>query len=515
MYNSQLKIGKKRKERKLHEKPSNFESYITKKEFQKGTPVWLNVYHLTCLNYFLQIIGMGIYHTSIEIDSYEYTFGSSKEDVAGFYINKVGEISKLLKLKEKIYMGNTIYTETNIERILALESPYWMGRTYDPFLKNCNHFTKSFLKLILFSNIKYPVYINRICKYAQVFSSFYPPIKRLYGNLQKRETDGSVPYLAGEINYFLKKNRDLTNSDSNFALDNINLRLTHTPINIDNLKEDEKYEKVKNKNDYNENMSINNKSENDSLNEEINSRINKYKPKLIRIMNKDPYLFSLNYSSIYKSQTKNQNNININIESIFNFFKQLQETNNKLIKVCNINQNINSVFTINNLNNVNCISKLKENFIELNKIGENIDACFFILTILIKEKSFHDKNIKIDFDNFIKDNYHLFERNLIMDFKLMNIETLLRLKILHMSNFINFICGNFEKQKDNVEKILLLNQNDFYGLFSLSYIRLIQSNIPESSELINSLLNKNEISKIPFYNYSLNYMKILINETQK
>jgi len=98
----------------------------------------VNVYHLTCLNYFLQIIGLGIYHTSIEIDSYEYTFGSSKEDVAGFYINKVGEISKLLKLKEKIYMGNTIYTETNIERILALESPYWMGRTYDPFLKNCN-----------------------------------------------------------------------------------------------------------------------------------------------------------------------------------------------------------------------------------------------------------------------------------------------------------------------------------------------------------------------------------------
>ena len=70
-------------------------------------------------------------------------------------------------------------------------------------------------------------------------------------------------------------------------------------------------------------MSINNKSENDSLNEEINSRINKYKPKLIRIMNKDPYLFSLNYSSIYKSQTKNQNNININIESIFNFFTKI------------------------------------------------------------------------------------------------------------------------------------------------------------------------------------------------
>ena len=100
MYNQQhLKI---RKKRKLHEKPPNFASYITKKEFQKGTPVWLNVYHLTCLNYFLQLIGIGIYHTTIEIESYEYTFGSSKEDIAGFYINKVGQLSKLLKLKEKI-----------------------------------------------------------------------------------------------------------------------------------------------------------------------------------------------------------------------------------------------------------------------------------------------------------------------------------------------------------------------------------------------------------------------------
>ena len=51
---------KERKKRNLHEKPSSFEDYVTKKEFQKGIPVWLNVYHLTCLNYILQIVGLGI-----------------------------------------------------------------------------------------------------------------------------------------------------------------------------------------------------------------------------------------------------------------------------------------------------------------------------------------------------------------------------------------------------------------------------------------------------------------------
>ena len=511
MYNP---INRIRTRKNLHEKPSNFESYIAKKEFQKGTPVWLNVYHLTCLNYFLQLIGIGIYHTTIEIESYEYTFGSSKEDIAGFYINKVGEISKILKLKEKIYMGNTLYSKHNIERLLAIESPYWMGRTYDPFLKNCNHFTKFFLKLILFSNIKYPVYINRICKYGQVFSSFYPPIKRLYGNLQKRDTCGSISYLAGEINYFLKKNKDLSNSSSNYLLENMSI--THAPINFESLKDDEKYfcEKIKEKNNSNDNQSLNEKkSETDSINKETISRINEYGPKLIKVMSKDPYLFSLDYSSIYKTQIQGKKNIDINIESIYNFFKQLQETNDKLIKICKINQNINSFFSINNLKN-SSISKFQENYGEYNKINENIYACYFLLKILIKEKTFHDKNIKINFDSFIKDNYHIFDRYLIKDYNLMNIETFLSLKILHMGNFISFLSKNFERQKDIVEKILLLNQNDYYGLFSLAYIRLIQSNIPESSELINSLLNKKEISIIPFFNYSLNYMKSLINNNK-
>ena len=138
----------------------------------------------------------------------------------------------------------------------------------------------------------------------------------------------------------------------------------------------------------------------------------------------------------------------------------------------------------------------------------------FLLKILLKEKTFHDKNIKINFDLFIKDNYHIFDRYLIKDYNLMNIETFLSLKILHMGNFISFLSKNFERQKDIVEKILLLNQNDYYGLFSLAYIRLIQSNIPESSELINSLLNKKEISVVPFFNYSLNYMKSLINNNK-
>jgi len=506
--------SKKKKSAKL----SSFEEYISKKEFQKGTPVWLNIYHLSFLNYILQFIGLGIYHTGIEINSLEYSFGATEEDVAGFFINNKGETSKILKLKERIYMGNTIYSKNNIERLLALESPYWMGRTYDPFLKNCNNFTKHFLKLILFNNIDYPVYINRICKFAHVFSSFYPPIKRLYGNLYKRDTCGSVSYLADEINYFLKKNRTLSITHSMTNIDN-EINVKKAPIDFDNLRCDEKYfsekEKDKKKNN-NESSSFHdsalNRSSSNLLDEETISRINLYCPKLIRYMNKDPYLFPLNYSSIYETQVQGKNLIDINIESLHNFFKNLQDVNDKLVKVCNINPNINSLFNINNYNN-NQISQInKFNISDYNKLAEDIYTCHFRLKIIINDHIFHNKDIKINFNKFIKDNISIFPDYLLIDNKLIDVESFLSLKILHMENFINFISKNFERQKNSVENILLINQNDFYGLYSLSYIRLIQSNIPECSELINSMLIRKEIINIPLYSYALIQMKNLIKK---
>ena len=507
-----------RKRNKIHY--SSFEEYISKKEFQKGTPVWLNVYHLTWLNYILQIIGLGLYHTSIEINSLEYSFGASEEDVPGFYINKIGEISKILTLKEKIYMGNTIMSKCNIKRLLALESPFWMGRTYDPFLKNCNNFTKHFLKLILVGKIDYPTYINRICKYVHIFSSFYPPIKRLYGNLNIRDTCGSVSYLIEEINFFLKKTNNPTsdtgNDQSNISEKIININ--RAPINFDNLKNDEKYfnEKEKGKNKTNHESSsqpesnINHSSAN-LLDDEAISRINTYSPKLLRYMNKDPYLIPLNYSSIYKTQVQGKMQIDIHIESIYNFFKLLQETNDKLVKICNINPHRNSLFNINNfnINNNQIYQNTKYNMSDYNKLGEDIYICYFLLDTLTKEKNFHNKEININFETFIKDNMELFPGNLKVCDKLMNIETFLSLKILHMANFINFLSKKFERQKDCVEKILLIDQNEFYGLYSLAYIRLVELNIPEWSDLIKYMLNKKEIVDVPLYLSALNFMKDL------
>jgi hypothetical protein len=227
-------------------------------------------------------------------------------------------------------------------------------------------------------------------------------------------------------------------------------------------------------------------------------------------MNKDPYLYPLDYSSIYKTQVQGKQQIDINIESLHNFFKNLQDVNDKLVTIFNINPNINSVFKINNfIKNQKC--QINEyNISDYNKLNEDIYLCDYKLDIIIKDKIFHNKNIEINYNTFIKDNIHLFPDNLILDNKLIDIERFLRLKLLHMKNFVHFVSKNFERQKDSVENILLINQNDFYGLLSLSYIRLIQSNLPECSELINSLSNRKDIMKVPLYSYALNQMENII-----
>lgn len=165
-------------------------SELIKKELDEGIPVFLNVYHLTPANYVIQLIGFGFFHTTVEVKDTEYSFGATQTNISGIFYNKVGEGPKGITLKgnislliteiEKKYLGNTIYNERTIHSLLQLYLPYWQGNSYDPFMKNCNHFTKFFAtKLLKSQRLNYPQYVNRIISYGIWLNAFYSPIKRL------------------------------------------------------------------------------------------------------------------------------------------------------------------------------------------------------------------------------------------------------------------------------------------------------------------------------------------------
>ncbi len=84
------------------------------------------------------------------------------------------------KILEKILLGLTVFSDKTILNALNLHCDFWLGKSYDPFKKNCNDFTKFMAELIIKNfTSKYPLYVNRITEFGYFFYCFHYPLKIL------------------------------------------------------------------------------------------------------------------------------------------------------------------------------------------------------------------------------------------------------------------------------------------------------------------------------------------------
>lgn len=84
------------------DKENYYSTYLIKQtELKTGRYVYLNVYHITKFNYLLKIMGLGLFHTSIQIEDLEYSYGSTEDNLCGIYIHKINETNDNLILKGK------------------------------------------------------------------------------------------------------------------------------------------------------------------------------------------------------------------------------------------------------------------------------------------------------------------------------------------------------------------------------------------------------------------------------
>jgi len=214
---------------------------FVKKEY--GLRVYLNIYHLTIFNYILQFFGIGFFHTSLEINDIEYSFKLGIGDESGIFINRFKYGIEKKWLKEKIYLGNTPYDINSVNEIFKLYIPFWLGRSYNLFQKNCNNFTKFFAGLLLRNDnvINYPDYVNRITIFAQYFSMFYNPIKKLYfynNNTPSISSSLNSEFLNDEVkennNNENNKENNCGGNSSNKELNSNNKESTEINIEISN-----------------------------------------------------------------------------------------------------------------------------------------------------------------------------------------------------------------------------------------------------------------------------------------
>jgi len=88
-----------------------------------GEGIFLRVY---CLNRFLDWVGFGLYHTSIQIYGQEYYYGGHDSEITGIVETDIGK-STTLHLKEILLVGYTHYDADDVDLILDEFGRFWQG----------------------------------------------------------------------------------------------------------------------------------------------------------------------------------------------------------------------------------------------------------------------------------------------------------------------------------------------------------------------------------------------------
>ena len=115
----------------------------------------------------------------------EFSYGGHEKAESGIVVVDAGNAAGLT-LKESIPVGTCYYSGDEIDEIVEYFGDFWHGRDYDPFSKNCNHFSERLIKHICDkTTYYYPPYINRFSKLGSILRMWFKPLQQLVGDLVK------------------------------------------------------------------------------------------------------------------------------------------------------------------------------------------------------------------------------------------------------------------------------------------------------------------------------------------
>lgn len=126
-------------------------------------PIVLNVYDMYWLNDYTSSIGLGVYHSGIEVHGREYAFGGHPFPFTGIFDmdpKDLVELGEGFRFKETIAIGFTDFSASDIDLILENLGRKYTGLSYHLIKNNCNHFTSAFAKILSGKDI--PKWVNRL-----------------------------------------------------------------------------------------------------------------------------------------------------------------------------------------------------------------------------------------------------------------------------------------------------------------------------------------------------------------
>ncbi|XP_021890677.1 deSI-like protein At4g17486 [Carica papaya] len=134
---------------------------VQRKKKVGSVPVYLNVYDLTPINGYAYWLGLGIYHSGVQVHGVEYGFGAHEHVTTGIFEVEPKQCPGFT-YRKSILIGRTDLGPKEVRAFMEKLAEEYSGNTYHLITKNCNHFCNDVCLRLTGKPI--PRWVNRLAR---------------------------------------------------------------------------------------------------------------------------------------------------------------------------------------------------------------------------------------------------------------------------------------------------------------------------------------------------------------